>query len=1353
MSLKDIEDNRLEERKQSGSQKQLESGQNTNRPNQKLLLGTVQFYEDILHALPKSFISIFNQAGKHIEIWGNADIKSLYGLIPEELKGKLLADIYSEKNTSEIKNQIDSVFEQKKSSNIRIYTQFPKGRFWIEASFIPLLGSAEEVTAVIGFFKDISDTVKQEKELIESKEKYRNLIELAPEGIIIVNLKGIITSVNTTLLEMTGIKESDLIGKKLTHIPSLQKEYIPYFQELTETIIDDGIPNSFEFEWKDRNGKLMWNEIQASPVRKHNKLLGFQILFNDITERKLIQKDLLKSNQAYKIIFENANKAIFVLQNGLLRFCNSQMLEITGGSMDVLMKTPFTNMVHAKDRGFFKNIIADVQSGKGEPANHEIRIIDTQGFSRWIENNAVLIDWEGLPALLCFAEEVTEKRIVKEKEKKYFANLQLLSEKAIEFIELKANADLFQFIGQKIGELVDNSIVMMVSYSYPTSIAKIEHIEGSEDQKKGLLKILQNKSGKFNITLNHELIKNLSYGKLTKYNDGLFELGYNLFPKNSYSLIQQLLRVGDIYLIGLAWEGTIFGNALIFLPENKKIENPKAIETIAKLGSFSLQNKKTEVDLRKSEEKYKRIFDAYQDVYFQADIDGTILDISPSVLQIGGYLPEELQGRSVIDFFTDRRTHLKITKKLLKYQSLKDQDIQLIVKDGRVLEASINAKLIHDSKGNPSGFEGVIRDISERKRVERDFRKSEEKFKMLADYTYDWEYWVAPNGSVIYISPSCERVSGYTPLEFEQDPDLLKAITHPEDLHIYNNNLEKIGTDKTLVKFSYRIITKAKQIKWIDHTCQKVYNNEGKYLGRRATSIDITDRIKAEEDLRNSEERFKTLFFGSPDAIFVEDYDGNVLDANPAASILHKMDREELIGKNIVDLVPKSHRDQVAKDFPNWITGEFVDHRGFAKTLTGECIPIEIHCSKIKYSGKNALLFITRDITKIKESEDKLREALEKAEEADMLKSVFLANMSHEIRTPMNAIIGFSEILSDQELTKKERQEFINYITQGSNTLMNLIEDIIDITKIEAGQIKINIADCDIDKLMDELYAMFLKMKNKNGKQNIELRLNKPLVKEGFSIPTDPSRIRQILSNLLGNALKFTEEGYIEFGFTLDENDMINFYVKDTGIGIPKNKQELIFERFGQIEDSEGREHKGTGLGLSISKKLAELLGGTLYVNSEENQGSTFYLSLPVNIDYVKEETTEKESTSNTIDWSDKLFLIAEDSILNYTYLEALFQKTNVKLLWAKDGKEAIDLCLENDEIDLVLMDIKMPVLNGLEAITEIKKFRKDLPIVVQTAYAMPEDRDRSLEAGGDEHLTKPINPDELFSTINRFLN
>jgi PAS domain S-box-containing protein len=1020
--------------------------------------------------------------------------------------------------------------------------------------------------------------------------------------------------------------------------------------------------------------------------------------------------------------------------------------------MDDLLKKPLSELIHPDDRDAVELSIREHLSGKVKQKKYNFRISDKKGDIRWLENTAVLIDWNNKPALLSFATDITENKFTEEKEKKHLTSLEFLSKKAMEFVELGSDYNVFEFLGEKIEEIVGESIIMLVSYDYNSDITKIEHIQGKGGLRENLLKIFNGNQDHMSVKINHELLRNLSYGKLIKYNDGLFEQGYNIFPNNTFKSIQTRLEVGGIYLIGLTWENTVYGNAMIFLPKGKQLENPEAIETVVKLGSIALQRQKAEDALRHSEEKYRRIFESYQDVYFKADIDGMITEVSPSVKKIGGYEREDIQGRFIHDFFVEKNLIKSLVKTLLKDDSIIDEDIKLIRKDGSAIDASLNARLLRDDSGNPVGSEGVIRDISERKKAENDYQKSEEKFRTLANFTYDWEYWVAPDRKIIYMSPSCERISGYPADEFYKDPDFLIKITHHNDVDTFKKHLnDEIESDEPL-KFDYRIITKSGQTKWLSHNCQKVYGVDGRYLGRRASNRDITDRKIAEEELRNSEERFKTLFFESPDAVFVEDYEGNVLDVNPAACKLHQMEKEELIGMNVLDLVPTSHRDLVAEEFPKWITGEMIHHRGYSKASNGECMPIEINASKITYSGKKALLFIVRDITLIKETEDKLKEAVAKAEEADMLKSVFLANMSHEIRTPMNAIIGFSEILSDQELTKKEREEFINYITQGSNTLMNLIEDIIDITKIEAGQIKINFAEIDVNKLMDELYATFLKMKNKNGKQKVELRLNKPGLEEGFKISTDPSRIRQILSNLLGNAIKFTDEGYIELGYHLKGPNQILFYVKDTGIGIPSDKVDMIFERFGQVEDPKKADRKGTGLGLSISKKLAELLGGTLTVESELDKGSIFYLNLPVNKDISIITPAEKQPVSMSRDWSDKLFLIAEDSILNYTYLEALFQKTKVKLLWAKDGKEAIEMCKENKDIDIVLMDIKMPVINGLEAINKIKKFRKDLPIIVQTAYAMPEDREKSLEAGGDEHLTKPINAEELFATIQKFL-
>jgi len=770
------------------------------------------------------------------------------------------------------------------------------------------------------------------------------------------------------------------------------------------------------------------------------------------------------------------------------------------------------------------------------------------------------------------------------------------------------------------------------------------------------------------------------------------------------------------------------------------------------LGSVALQRKKSWSDLKKNKEKFHRIFESTQDIYFHVDIDGIIQEVSPSAIHVSGFSPEEVAGRPISNYFGENLNIVSILRVLLKQKRISDKDIKLLKKDGSVLDASLNAHTLYNDNNIPIGFEGFIRDISSRKQIEFKYKKSEEKFRTLADFTYDWEYWKSPTGEIIYMSPSCERISGYNPVEFIDKPDLLFEIAHPEDFEKFKHHIliEEEANKDDVLAFDYRIKAKDGKTKWISHICQEVYDENKNSLGRRVSNRDITERKKAEQDLQNSEARFKTLYTESPDAVFVVNNKSIVLDANPIACELVKISKEELMGMSILNLVPSNERKEVSKTFSKWITGEVTIYKGNAITSDGKTIPIDVHGSNIKYSGENVMMCIVRDITNIKNKEEELKEIAKKAEEADMLKSAFLANVSHEIRTPMNAIIGFSEILTNQDLSKKEREEFINYITQGSNTLMNLIEDIIDITKIEAGQIKIDISECHVSKLLDELYATFLKMKKQNGKSGVDLRLNKPNTADDFTILTDPNRIRQIFSNLLGNALKFTEKGFIEFGFDLSQTGVINFYVKDTGLGIPKEKLKLIFERFGQADDTKKNNPKGTGLGLAISSKLAELLGGKLTVDSIHGKGSTFTLSLPLKKEEELDKVLDKPLIGQDLDWSKKVFLIAEDSILNYTFLEALLQRTQVNLKWAKNGKEAVEMCLENPNIDLVLMDIKMPLLDGLEAIAQIKQAREDLPIIVQTAYAMAEDRGKSIEAGANDHLTKPLNPEKLFGAITK---
>ncbi|MBU8892766.1 MAG: response regulator [Bacteroidales bacterium] len=382
--------------------------------------------------------------------------------------------------------------------------------------------------------------------------------------------------------------------------------------------------------------------------------------------------------------------------------------------------------------------------------------------------------------------------------------------------------------------------------------------------------------------------------------------------------------------------------------------------------------------------------------------------------------------------------------------------------------------------------------------------------------------------------------------------------------------------------------------------------------------------------------------------------------------------------------------------------------------------------------------------------------AKEKAEESDRLKSSFLANMSHEIRTPMNAIIGFSSLISDPELSVGQKDDLSNHITNNCDSLLRLIDDIIDLSKIESKQLDLQKSNCFVSETLHDLIKVFEEKKISINKRHIKLITNIPDEYKNITIHTDCLRLKQVLSNLTDNALKFTDAGSVEFGYLLinsNDNPKLKFYIKDTGIGMSEQQQKEIFTRFSKIESSKKKLYRGAGLGLAISKYLIELLGGEIWVESKKDKGSIFYFTIPF-IKLAKYENNKIIQTSmitNKFIWSNKTILIAEDEDSNYRYLEMVLNKTKAKVVWARDGVEAISMCKQH-EPDLILMDIKMPNMDGLEATREIKKTYPEIPVIAQTAYAMENDERLSLEAGCNSYLSKPIKANKLLEVLSTFL-
>lgn len=383
--------------------------------------------------------------------------------------------------------------------------------------------------------------------------------------------------------------------------------------------------------------------------------------------------------------------------------------------------------------------------------------------------------------------------------------------------------------------------------------------------------------------------------------------------------------------------------------------------------------------------------------------------------------------------------------------------------------------------------------------------------------------------------------------------------------------------------------------------------------------------------------------------------------------------------------------------------------------------------------------------------------AKKRAEESEKLKMTFLSNMSHEIRTPMNSIIGFAELLQEENLTPEERKEFASIIINSGDQLLGIIDDILEVSKEEAGELKLVDQKFSLRKLMNDLQKIFV---NNMKKKPVEVMLSIPENAPDMII-SDKVRLKQILDNLLSNASKFTQKGFIEMGYKLLQKHIpvLEFYVKDTGSGIPKEKQNTVFERFTQVEENLTQNFTGTGLGLSIVKRLVTFMGGEVHFKSEQGKGSTFTFTLPYNkptkepaVQFQKKEKGPLFLTENV--WQDKTLLIADDIKLIFAFFQETLKTSGITLLYAKDGREALEIYQNHkNEIDLGLIDIQMPEINGLEVAEAIRKEDKTLPLIAQTGLALNIGREEAKDAGFDDIIYKPIKTEQLFKTLKKYLD
>jgi PAS domain S-box-containing protein len=558
----------------------------------------------------------------------------------------------------------------------------------------------------------------------------------------------------------------------------------------------------------------------------------------------------------------------------------------------------------------------------------------------------------------------------------------------------------------------------------------------------------------------------------------------------------------------------------------------------------------------------------------------------------------------------------------------------------------------------------------------------------------------------------------------------------------YADDLKVINTGKPIINLEEEFVS-AKGIKrWLQTTKIPLLDKDGIITGLVGIGHEITERKRAEEELQQSYAFNESLLRTIPFGMDIVDEAGNVLFLSDT---FKRIFGEGCVGKKCWELYrddKKQCRDcPLAKGITIGETEVYESHG----VLGGRTF--EISHTGMMYQNQKAMLEIFQDITERKENEAELIRAKEKAEEGDRLKTAFLHNISHEIRTPMNAIVGFSALLAEPEIDEKTRKSYIEVIMQSSNHLLAIITDIVDISNIEANLIKTYKNEVYINTTLKSLCNQFIP---KAAEKKINIICETGLSDSDALVLTDNTKLSQILSNLMSNALKFTDKGTIKIGYKLEGN-FLEFCISDTGIGISPEHHARIFDRFYQVSSAMERLYEGTGLGLAISKAYVEHLGGKIWLSSEPGKGTSFFFTIPYEKKVAISIPVSMQIAPDSYVFPvKKVILIAEDVESNFKLIRYFLTGSNAEVLHAFNGKEAVEKCLSTGKIDLILMDIKMPVMDGYTAVKLIREKNTTIPIIAQTAYA--DDKEKAIECGCSGFISKPFDKKGLFKVLCEFI-
>lgn len=785
------------------------------------------------------------------------------------------------------------------------------------------------------------------------------------------------------------------------------------------------------------------------------------------------------------------------------------------------------------------------------------------------------------------------------------------------------------------------------------------------------------------------------------------------------------------------------------------------------------EKKKTDLELRESEKRVREISNQFPGAIYQFKIDPdgnySMLYLSDGIEKIFNQSAEEIIKNEILlknVHPDDLEMFLHSIEKSRNELGEWELEYRTIDESNGSIKWIKGVSTPHKDDDGSIIWNGVLIDITEKKESELELKKSKNLFEQLYMQSATSTQLLDSEGWCIRINPKLSELFGVQPKDIEgrkynilQDGEIIQTGVIEKLNRVFKNHETvtwevnfDIGhaSETTGVKVSEPLK------KWFTNKAYPILDENGKLECVIVQHEEITQRKKAEKELRENKERYDYATKVGK----VGTWDWNIV----TNGLIWSDESYRLLGFEPGSVKPSYelfqsliHKDDRVRVEAN------VKSALFEKTLYSLDSRMvrndgkEIYCmlnGKVEFDSNDKpirMLGIMIDISDRKKAEQELLIAKEKAEESDRLKSAFLNNMSHEIRTPMNAIMGFAELLETNYRNEEKVKDYVKIINQRASDLLVIINDILDIAKIESEQVTLKVEDINIKLFLEELFRTFILIQDKYKKYDIKLNLDITGIQNNFNINTDKTRLTQIITNLVSNAIKYTESGEVTIGCKLAKQ-LLTFYVSDTGVGISPEDQAKIFERFIRLDHKTNRFFGGNGLGLSITKGLVELLGGKIWVESTVGVGSTFYFTISAEV-FMQIETNpiETEKSRNYKNLKGKKILVVEDDEYNLSFIQEILSAYELTLFYAKNASQAMDLSFANKP-DIVLMDIGLPDMSGYEAIQKMLEKQKNLKIIAQTAFASGIDREKALESGCIEHLGKPISSEELLTTLNNLL-